>query len=185
MEEYIMAKKKKEEEHVDELKDNRPDEIVLTEGPVTVPTSIGDFVIAPWSFGVYAKVGHLVDNMFSDLEKKGISFELLFHQQAINHYFIHVGIPLEEAIESGVDPDIDPEVAELAVRSFDKEFGDLMRLVAVIAPAAGGIIKATLGLDEEDVNEMQADEVIKLFLVIIAKNEGVLKNVYGLFDTAS
>lgn len=183
MEEEIMAKKKKEEKHEEELQDNRPDEVVLTEGPVTVSTSIGDFVVAPWSFGVYAKVGHLVDNMFQDLENRGISFELLFHRQALQQYFLHVGIPLEEAEEKGVAPDIDPEVAELAVKSFDKEFGDLMRLVAIIAPAAGGIIQATLGLDEEDINEMQADEVIKLFLVIIAKNEGVLKNVYGLFDT--
>lgn len=180
-----MAKKKKEEEIEveEELQDNRPDEIVLTEGPVTVPTSIGDFVVAPWSFGVYAKVGHLVDNMFSDLDSRDISFELLFHRVALQQYFIHVGIPLEEAAEAGVAPDIDPEVAELAVKSFDKEFGELMRLVAVCAPAAGAIIQATLGLDEEDVNEMQADEVIKLFLVIIAKNEGVLKNVYGLFET--
>jgi hypothetical protein len=180
-----MAKEKEKKvvEVEEELKDDRTDEVVLTEGPITVSTTKGDFVIKPWSFGVYAKVGNLVDNMFHDIEARGLGFELLFNRQAIRNYFINVGIPLEEAMEAGEKPDLDPDLVDLAVRDFDREYGQLMRLVAIIAPQARGIIHLTLDLDYETIDEMEADEVLKLFLVIIAKNEGVLKNVYGLFDT--
>lgn len=169
-----MEKEKKEE-----MKDERADDIVLTEGPVTVSTSMGDFVVVPWPFGIYAKVGHIVDNMFHDLEARGVGFELLFNRHAMEAYFFHVGIPLEEGKE------VDPEIAELAAKDFDREYGKLMRVMAIVAPQAREIIHRSLEIEYEHIDGMQADEVMRLFMTILSKNEGVLKNVYGLFETTS
>jgi hypothetical protein len=168
-----MAKK---EHDISDAGDTRSDEEVLSEGPVTVKTSQGDFEVKPWTFGTYHKVAFLVENMISDLEKKGIDPDLLFTRMALVQYIYHVDMPMQEGKE------VDPVMANEFADKLNKETADLIKLFSGCAVQARPIIMETCGLTDEQVDALDAQEAMNLFVVIIAKNEGVLKNVYGLFE---
>lgn len=160
----------------EELKDERSDEMVLTEGPLTVHTPLGTFEIKPWTFGSYRKVAVHVEALLTDLEQKGIDFELLFNRFALNTYMAMVAIPIEEGKE------VDPELINKASEEFNEEYRNLMRMMSVCAQHVAEVIVNTLPITHEELDEFQAEDVLTLFMGIVVKNEGVLKNVYRLFE---
>lgn len=182
----MAQKKKKDVEKKDvkkkevELEDVRDDEFVLTEGPVDIKIKDGVVSVKPWSFGVFRKLGNNLDALVHELILKDIDVTLFFSRPALFDYAVFYN--------EMMDADLSKASEEDAMRyafikkSYDEELVVLMRLVASCADHVLPIIMISCDLEEEEVDEMDSEDVMRLFMCVIQVNHGMLGNASGLFD---
>jgi hypothetical protein len=176
----MAEKKKKEAKKKDvELEDTRDDEFVLTEGPVTIKLQSGEVTVKPWSFGVFRRLGVNLDVLVQELILKDIDVTLFFARPALFDYAVFYN----EMIDADLTKATEEDAARFAFikESYEKEAVALMRLVATCADHVIPIIMATCDLAEGEIDEMDSEDVMRVFMCIMQVNHGMLGNASGLF----
>jgi hypothetical protein len=176
----MAEKKKKEAKKKDvELEDIRDDEYVLTEGPVDIKVKDGVVTVKPWSFGVFRRLGSNLDALVHELILKDIDVTLFFARPALFDYAVFynemMSVDLSKASE-------DDAVRYAFIKEkYEQESVVLLRLVASCADHVLPIIVETCDLTEEEIDEMDSEDVMRVFMCIMQVNHGMLGNASGLF----
>jgi hypothetical protein len=178
-----MAKKEKEkvekktsEEILQSIEDDgRHDDLIFSDRPMTIKTSLGEVEIKVWSLGEYARIGTVVEAMLKSFEDAGIDSTLLFMRPASLVYYENVMLPLS------LGEHVDKELEEIYSKDVFAEQSQITRLFARAALPAMEIIRHACGWTSEEVETLDADEGLGIFNVIVMKNMSVLGKAFELF----
>ncbi len=172
-EKVAEIKQKMEEELLEDVaEDQRSDEDVLAQIPSEVNLDGKIIEFGEWSFGEFAQIGDVVDNMIRDLEDHGINPMLLFFRPASHLYETQV---------LGKEDDIDQDILEVFHKELEKEANDVTRLFARVAPYAFRIVQFTCKLTDEEMDALSPDDGIGIFNLIMLQNHTLLGKSYSLF----
>jgi len=166
-------------------KDKRSDEEVLVldaEGVEFDVPSHGKIRIKPWTMGEYVKLSQDLEDLFRSLDDPELDVSLLQERKAMLSYYMRVIQPVYDAIEKGEEI---PEISDLEHGKLERDMADEMRklilLFARISDKAVPIIAKTTGLTKKNINNLSAEDALRMFVTIYVMNWNVLGNAYALF----